>query len=281
MVSLEDALRNEYNSLTRGQKQIADYLLSHIGEVHFASSKQLADFAGVSESAVVRFAQRMGYDGFPAMRRALRDEFRERAGHQDLLTTGLKRELSESNIINDSIWRDIELLTHLGDMLDPEVLEDSARRIAWAKSVVAIGHRTSYGFAEYFAGALRQGLGKGTPLSFGTGMAFDTIASMDPDTVVLFIMLSPHSEQTVAMLKAARRRGLYCIVITDRPKGEVSENANATLLIDTDFQAFTSSYIGVVATIHVLLAMIGRYTVEEAREFLERVENQRRDLGQR
>lgn len=273
--SLEHHIRIEYNSLTRGQKRIAEYLLSHLNEMHFLSSKQMAESVGVSESAVVRFSQRLGFTGYPALRKQLRNEFRARAGHEEFMTSGLRRNIEETNIVTDVIWRDIELLSELHHYLDYSEVEEAARRISLAKKVLAIGHRTSFGFAEFFASALRQGMGKGTSLSFGIGMATDVLVSVESETVVLAVTLSPASEQTVAMLRTAKDLGLYTIVITDQKDGEVGNLADTILLVDTDIQVFTSSYISVLATIHVLLTMVGRYAASESREFLDKVDQQR------
>lgn len=278
MISFEGRLRTEYAHLTKGQQQIADHLLANLGDVLFASSRQLADDCSVSESAIVRFAQRFGFTGYPEMRRAIREEFRRVAGHQEMMTSGLHRLPAGDSLLADVVALDSELVARTADLLDPQTLEESARRMVAAAEVVVVGHRTSHGLAEYFAGALRQGVGKGIPLSYGTGMAYDIIASLKADTVMLAVTLTPHSQQTLAMLRAAKLQGIHSIVVTDQSTGAAAELADAVLEIDTDFHVFTSSYIGVMTTLHVLLAMIGRYSHEESHAFLERVEAQRKRI---
>lgn len=281
LISFEDHLRSEYGHLSKGQQQIADHLLAQVDDIMFASSRQLAERCAVSESAIVRFAQRLGYGGFPEMRRAIREEFREIAGHQVMMTSGMRRLPNDGSLISDIVNLDSELITRTAQLLDAATLEDSARRMSDAKNVLVVGHRTSHGLAEYFASALRQGVGKGAPLEFGIGMAYDIIASLDSDTVILAITLSPHARETLAMLEAARLQGVHCIAITDQPRGAAAELATAALIIDTDLQVFTSSYIGVMTTLHVLLALIGRYSDQTAHQFLAKVEAQRQHIGRR
>ncbi|MDK6514401.1 MurR/RpiR family transcriptional regulator, partial [Klebsiella oxytoca] len=49
----------------------ADYLLLQPDTARHLSSQQLANEAGVSQSSVVKFAQKLGYKGFPALKLAL------------------------------------------------------------------------------------------------------------------------------------------------------------------------------------------------------------------
>src|SRR5690606_28410611 len=49
----------------------------HRRELAYASAAQVARELGVSASTVVRFAQQLGYDGWPSLQRALREELRE------------------------------------------------------------------------------------------------------------------------------------------------------------------------------------------------------------
>lgn len=57
--------------LAQSDKKLADYLLLQPDTARHLSSQQLANEAGVSQSSVVKFAQKLGYKGFPALKLAL------------------------------------------------------------------------------------------------------------------------------------------------------------------------------------------------------------------
>ena len=59
--------------LSKGQKRIAAYILSDYDKAAFMTASKLGELVGVSESTVVRFAALLGYDGYPAMQKALRE----------------------------------------------------------------------------------------------------------------------------------------------------------------------------------------------------------------
>ncbi|MCY1821281.1 SIS domain-containing protein [Klebsiella pneumoniae] len=64
-------IRQRYPTLAASDKKLADYILSQPDETRHLSSQQLAAEAGVSQSSVVKFAQKLGFKGFPALKLAL------------------------------------------------------------------------------------------------------------------------------------------------------------------------------------------------------------------
>ncbi|GGD31508.1 MurR/RpiR family transcriptional regulator [Franconibacter pulveris 1160] len=64
-------IRQRYPGLAQSDRRLADYLLAQPDRARHLSSQQLAAEAGVSQSSVVKFAQKLGYKGFPAMKLAI------------------------------------------------------------------------------------------------------------------------------------------------------------------------------------------------------------------
>lgn len=64
-------IRQLYPTLAQNDRKIADFLLTNPEQARQLSSQKLAQQTGVSQSAVVKFAQKLGYKGFPALKQAL------------------------------------------------------------------------------------------------------------------------------------------------------------------------------------------------------------------
>ncbi len=60
-----------YDDLSRQQKKIADGIINGYDEIVFFSITQLANFLGVSEATIVRFAQHLGHKGCPELKEDL------------------------------------------------------------------------------------------------------------------------------------------------------------------------------------------------------------------
>lgn len=64
-------IRQIYPTLAQNDRKLADFLLDNAEQACHLSSQKLAQLAGVSQSSVVKFAQKLGYKGFPALKLAL------------------------------------------------------------------------------------------------------------------------------------------------------------------------------------------------------------------
>ncbi|WP_222888525.1 MurR/RpiR family transcriptional regulator [Enterobacter sp. C2] len=64
-------IRQRYAGLAQSDKKLADFLLTQPDRARHLSSQQLAAEAGISQSSVVKFAQKLGFKGFPALKLAI------------------------------------------------------------------------------------------------------------------------------------------------------------------------------------------------------------------
>ncbi|MFR3499472.1 MAG: MurR/RpiR family transcriptional regulator, partial [Paraclostridium bifermentans] len=70
---LIDDIQKQYPRLSKGQKLIAQYLISSYDKVAFMTASKLGEEVGVSESTVVRFANALGFSGYPKLQDALQE----------------------------------------------------------------------------------------------------------------------------------------------------------------------------------------------------------------
>ncbi len=71
-------LANNRIQLTEAQKRAARYIMDHYEESIFLTASKLAEKAGVSEATIVRFAQVLGFDGYPKLQQMLRTQLQDR-----------------------------------------------------------------------------------------------------------------------------------------------------------------------------------------------------------
>lgn len=91
--TLAERLRREYESFSPAQQALARYLVDHIAELPLLSAHEIAHAAHCSPATVVRFAQALGYSGYPELQRTVRAAQRpalppRRAGQLGLFTGG-------------------------------------------------------------------------------------------------------------------------------------------------------------------------------------------------
>src|SRR4051812_22690010 len=75
-LTLSDEIRQRFDEFSRSQKDVGQYIVDHLEEVAFHTAEELARRANTSSSTVVRFAQALGFEGFPELQASARDEYR-------------------------------------------------------------------------------------------------------------------------------------------------------------------------------------------------------------
>lgn len=68
-------MRNAEAELTENEQKIANFLLAHVDELKTVSSRNMAKQLEVSQSSIVKFAQKLGANGFTELRMALIEEY--------------------------------------------------------------------------------------------------------------------------------------------------------------------------------------------------------------
>ena len=90
--ALSAYIRARFDEFSRSQKDVAQYIVDHLDEAAFQTAEELARRASTSSSTVVRFSQALGFEGFPELQQAARDEYRRRPpGLPGALSTARRR----------------------------------------------------------------------------------------------------------------------------------------------------------------------------------------------
>ena len=74
--SLSKYIETRFEECSRSQKDVAQYIVDHLDEAAFQTAEELARRANTSSSTVVRFSQALGFEGFPELQAAAREEYR-------------------------------------------------------------------------------------------------------------------------------------------------------------------------------------------------------------
>src|SRR5690348_1004483 len=74
--TLSTYISARFDEFSRSQKDVAQYVVDHLDEVAFHTAEELARRANTSSSTVVRFSQALGFEGFPELQHAAREEYR-------------------------------------------------------------------------------------------------------------------------------------------------------------------------------------------------------------
>ncbi|MDX3534038.1 MurR/RpiR family transcriptional regulator [Streptomyces sp. MB09-01] len=211
----------EGHRLTPTQRRIAHCMVRGAAEVPFLSSVELAELAGVSQPSVTRFAVALGFDGYPALRRHLREVApaeRPEAAQED-----------SYNEYQQAVLGEIENLRQLAGMLaDPSPVEEAGRLLAASTPLPVLGLRAASsqarGFA-YFAAKVHPDV---RLLDEGGSMLADRIdAAVGAGASALLCFALPrHPREVAEALEYGRAAGLTVVTVADSAFAPVARHSD-------------------------------------------------------
>ncbi len=133
---------------SKSQRALAGYIVDHCDKAAFLTANKLGEAVGVSESTVVRFAVRLGYDGYPELQRAVQELIRNRLTAVQRLDVTASL-LDEQDVLKSVMREDIDRISATLASVDAAVFDDAVRRTLGARRIYIIGLRSSSALAEF------------------------------------------------------------------------------------------------------------------------------------
>lgn len=222
-------LRRAYDELTQSQKRIAEAIVEDPEFVAFATVDKMAARLGVSPSTVVRFAYRLGLEGYQDLQNRVRTLVRSQmrlnaaTGEEGDLTAHLG-----TGVFARSLSHDVENLRRTILNLQLGDLERAVRIIVEARRVYVLGGATSYAIAFYAALALDRMRGD-TTLIDREALAASSLRSMTAEDAFLVFTFAPYASNTLRITNTAKRLGAKIVAISDTPVSPVGQRVDVVL----------------------------------------------------
>lgn len=240
------------DSLPRRLRQCADHIANNIDRIAVSTVAELATGADVPPSALMRFCQILGYSGFSEMQKLFREAYSPSFPDYTTRLKNLKEggAGTPSALLAEFIEAGRLSLESLANSADEAALAHAVQVLTGAETVHVVGLRRAFPVATYLAYVFEK-MSVPAMLHDGVGKLDHRFALRKGDAV-LAITFAPYSEETIALAKDARDRGLPVVALTDRLTSPLARNADAILTVpEVDFGAFRS----LSATIAMAIAL--------------------------
>lgn len=252
--------------LTPTQRRIAHSLVQHASAAAFLSAAEVAELARVSQPSVTRFAMALGYDGFPALRRRLR----ELTGSGQVTAPP-----PSGNEMQQAVRGEVRHLDRLADQLaDRGALTTAGALLAASRPLPVLGLRAAAPLAAYFAYFAAKVLPDVRVLDSGGSLLADRLeqARAAGATALLAVVLPRYPRESLDALREARDAGLSTVVITDSPMSPAAEGADVALTAAVGTQLVFDLHTAPMALSMVVLQAICDTVPDGAQRRLEEFE---------
>jgi DNA-binding MurR/RpiR family transcriptional regulator len=217
---LQAEIGQRYPALSRQLQRIARFVLERPQELALDTVAAAASKLEVQPSAMVRFAQALGYGGYSDMQRVFRDRLVERSHSYRERIASLRKGREPlgtrpKTVLRDFVADSIANLSHLEEHVPAERLRDAVRLLARARRIHVLAQRRAFPVACYLSYALAQ-LELSVSLLDGVGgMVREQSRGLGADEALVAISFRNYSPDVIEIAADCHRRGLPVLVITD------------------------------------------------------------------
>ena len=268
---LIDDIQKQYPRLSKGQKLIAQYLISNYDKVAFMTASKLGEEVGVSESTVVRFANALGFSGYPKLQDALQELIKNK------LTTVQRVEMNQEysddcKILNKVLKSDIDNIRHTLDDLDEEIFQQASDKLLKARKIYILGMRSSFSIAQYLGFYLDIILDNVHIIRMDMGDAFEQVVRVTEEDVVVAISFPRYSKKSYQVVDYAKGKGAHVISITDSLFAPIATISDTTLLVKSNMASFVDSLVPALSICNALVVSIGMKEKEDIKSYFDELE---------
>ena len=246
----------KFPRLSKGQKLIAEFILKHYDKAAFMTAAKLGTSVGVSESTVVRFANELGFTGYPKLQKALQELIKNK------LTTVQRIELSNDYVSEESALKgvlksDMENIRATLEKINHNTFQDVVDNIFKAKRIYILGLRSSTALAEFLGFYLNLILDNVNIIAYGISDIFEQMINVSENDLVIGIGFPRYAARTIEALTFAQNRGAKVVAITDSLLSPLAAKADYTLIAQSNMASFVDSLVAPLSVINALIIAVG------------------------
>ncbi len=224
-----------YPRLPNRLQGIARFALGNPDAMALSTVAEIARGAAVPPSAVIRFANALGYPGFTDLQRIYRERLVARSATYRERIEEMRRSGGDQGHLYpqvvDSAMRELERLREHGD---PATLEEATRLVAGASAVYLLAQRRAFPVAAYLAYGLTQLDRRAFLLDSVGGMLREQVGMIRRDDVLVAASFRSYTEDVIVAATAARSQGAAVVAITDASVSPLARAASVTIEIGDD-----------------------------------------------
>ena len=233
-------IQENMGSFSKGQKRIAGYILSDYDKAAFMTAGKLGNLVSVSESTVVRFAAMLGYDGYPAMQKALQDMDKIRVAVEEV---------------------------------DRAAFAAVVDKLIGARHIYILGVRSSSflaGYLHFYLHLIFDNVSLVT--SNSAGDILESTLRIGPGDLLVGISFPRYSQSTVKGVRFAHDRGADVVAVTDSAMSPLYPMASAALLARSDMISFVDSLVAPFSLLNALIVAAGHRKDADIAQIFNRLE---------
>ena len=250
-------IENRLLTFSKGQKNIANFILMHYEKAAYMTAAKLGVAASVSESTVVRFAFELGFEGYPELQNALHEMIKNKLTSIQRIEVA-NDQIGDSDVLDKVLNIDIEKIKKTLEETSRESFKGAVDSIVEAENIYILGSRSASVLARFLTLYFNI-IFDHVRLIHTTSSSemFEQIMRIGEHDIMIGISFPRYSKRSAKALKFAKDRGATVIAITDSASSPIAKDADYFLQARSDMASFVDSLVAPLSLINALIVAVG------------------------
>lgn len=244
-----ERLKEKYPDMTKKQKQIAEYMMSHVDRMSFITLKDLSTETQVTEMTILNACTAFGYANF----NEVKYEFRKYISMQNKIELHKENEYPSNYVPKCNLEEQKKLLKEICEeesamtrkffeQIDMELIFKAADEILLSRKVLICGRGISKLLAEFLKLRLAgTGIGAVVVDTELNDSVHSALAMMDRETLVIAIAFPDYYFMTEKLAAYAKELGAKVFAVTNTESADIVAHSELTLCAPSTTRLFLNT----------------------------------------
>ena len=250
---------NELKKILKTKKNkhkfIAEYFIDNYDRIPFLSISEIANEIGTSKATLVRFAKKIGTDGFYELKEIITQDLQNKINSNDI---DFVEEKSYSNEFKDVINIEIDNIISTFNNFNHELLNIICDEILNAKRIVCVGLGLSHYLSKILAYELQLLRINACILDNNLPGFNEQISIYDENDLVIAFSFPPYSNTTIEAVKLAKKQKMKIIGITNRKSAPLTIHSDYNIFVNTNNLLNTNASSAIFVLINVITTELAK-----------------------
>lgn len=227
------------NKMTKKEKEISIYILNNMKEILSLTSSEMADNIGVSQSSIIKFIKKLGFNKFGEFKIQVTKELENAKQNKDKIHNEIYLDDSLEDLSAKVFNETVKAMEDTLKIIDHKYFENVIDVIRQSHKILLIGS----GMSSIVAKDLEIKLIKIRidALHYESShMQLMKLATMDEQDLVIAISHRGETEDVIDVIKKAKKKGIKVLSITSIEKNTVADLSDFNLKVISEENNFRS-----------------------------------------
>jgi DNA-binding MurR/RpiR family transcriptional regulator len=272
--TVRERIRQSFDSLTQSERKLANALVANYPAAGLASITIVAATAGVSTPTVARMVQKLGFKGFPAFHKALRQELEAKGSGPMQRRANWAVEVPDSHMLNRFADAVMKNLSQTFAHIDTDAFDAAVSQLAESDSrLFVVGGRITGALAGYAFTHLQAIRPRVTHMTSSSATWPHYVLDMRAGDTLLMFDVRRYESNLLHLAELAASRGINVILVTDQWASPIAKVAAQAFNCWVDIPSAWDSNTSTMMLLEALISATQERNWPQTQDRFERLDS--------